>query len=141
MPKIMGSGFLCIALLTYPAMGDEQVTQGRDLYLTHCAACHGSDGKGGAQKGTDQIKPADLTKIAQRRDGVWPMLEVMSIIDGYTKATKPREGMPVVAELNEGPQTVFDSGNGRGLAVPERLVAVATYLETIQSPKPRRSVP
>lgn len=140
--KIAVTVALCTAALASRAATEEQITLGRDLYLTYCAACHGRDGKGSIQpKGTGQTKPADLTKVAKRRGGVWPMLEVMSIIDGYTKTTNPRPGMPVIAALTEGPQTVFDSGNGRSLAVPERLLAVAKYLEIIQSPEPDRSVP
>ncbi|MGA9252282.1 MAG: c-type cytochrome [Roseobacter sp.] len=140
--KVASGLAVCAAAFASEVASEEQTAMGRALYLTHCAACHGNNGEGGTQPvGEQQTRPPDLTKIAQRRSGVWPMLEVMSIIDGYTKATRPREGMPVIAALNEGPQVTFDSGNGRSRNVARRLLAVATYLETIQSPKPDRSVP
>ncbi len=129
---------VCVLMMAGPAVRGDPVEQGRALYQQHCAACHGENAKG-----HDALlpRPADLTKIAQRRDGVWPMLEVMSIIDGYTKTQTPRDGMPVIAALTQGTKQSFDTGNGQTVLVPERLVALAVYLETIQSPKPERAVP
>lgn len=88
-----------------------------------------------------RTQPSDLTRIAARRAGVWPMLEIMSIIDGYTRSTTPREDMPVIAELSEGPMVDFDTGNALLTPTPARLIALADYLESIQSPKPERFVP
>ena len=69
------------------------------------------------------------------------MLEVMSIIDGYTKLTTPREEMPVITDLLEGPMVEFDTGNGLVTPVPARLVELVDYLESIQSPPAERYVP
>jgi mono/diheme cytochrome c family protein len=121
---------------------DAAVADGKALFVENCASCHGADGKGGGPEAATLNTPhADLTRIAARRDGVWPMLEVMSIIDGYTKRVTQREDMPVIAELSQGPMTDFDTGNGMVLSVPSRLVALANYLEGIQSPRPERYVP
>ena len=115
---------------------------GQALYLSHCASCHGAGGRGDGSAGAALAPPpADLTQIAARRDGVWPMLEVMSIIDGYTQATDPRPGMPVVRALTEGERMAFDTGNGRVSTAPANLLAVARYLETIEDPPPDRYVP
>ncbi|QFT92379.1 Cytochrome c [Roseovarius sp. THAF9] len=115
---------------------------GQAIFARNCAVCHGGDGTGtGPMAARLATRPADLTKIASRRGGVWPMLEVMSIIDGYTKRTEPREDMPVISELTEGPKVDFDSGNGLVRPTPARLIAVAEYLERIQSPPPSRYVP
>lgn len=115
---------------------------GRALFAEDCAACHGPEAKGNGPlaKGL-KTQPADLTKIASRRDGVWPMLEIMSIVDGYSKRTNPRDDMPIIVGLTEGPMTEFDSGNGITRQVPARLVAVVEYLESIQSPPPTSYVP
>ena len=130
---------VCAAALALPAIAEQTLPDGRDLYLRYCSSCHANDARGGAG---DTATPApDLTKIAERRNAVWPMLEIMSIIDGYTKTTEPRPGMPVISELLEGAQVEFDPGNGMTFPVPANLVAVVQYLESVQSPKPESYVP
>lgn len=118
------------------------VGEGKGLFDQYCAVCHGFDAKGGgAAAASLGTKPADLTGMAARRGGVWPMLEVMSIIDGYTKQQNPREDMPIIPEITTGRLMDFDTGNGLVTSVPARLVALVNYLESIQSPKPERYVP
>ena len=124
------------------SIADETLADGEMLFGAHCARCHGADGTGnGSDANNLKTRPSDLTKIAARRDGVWPILEVMSIIDGYTKQTTPREEMPLVSALTDGPMVEFDTGNGLLTQVPAHLIAVANYLESLQSPKPERYVP
>lgn len=116
--------------------------EGKALFEQHCSACHGADGKGdGPAAASLKTQPADLTRITARRNGVWPVLEIMSIIDGYTKVTNTREDMPVISELSSGSTVDFDTGNGLATSASASLVALADFLETIQSPKPERYVP
>jgi hypothetical protein len=115
---------------------------GQALFADNCAICHGTDANGGGPWAASlETPPVDLTKIADRRDGVWPMLEVMSIIDGYSKRTGLREDMPILVGLVEGPKVGFDTGNGLVTPTPARLIAVANYLESIQSPPATSLVP
>ena len=136
-----------LALLLAGCMATPQDTvspqTGAALFAENCAACHGSDARGTGPLATRlDTAPADLTRIASRRDGVWPQLEIMSIIDGYTKRTDtPRGGMPVMSSLTEGPVVEFDTGNGQITRAPARLLSVARYLESIQAPPPSRYVP
>jgi hypothetical protein len=65
----------------------------------------------------------------------------MSIIDGYSKRTAPREDMPIILDLSEGPMVGFDTGNGLVTPMPARLVSLAEHLESIQSPPPQRYGP
>ncbi len=128
-----------ILALASSAMAENTLPEGRDLFLRYCAICHGRDARGG-EGGTTTPAP-NLTKIAERRGSVWPMLEIMSIVDGYTKATEPRPEMPVIPELTEGMRIEFDTGNGNVVMVPANLVSVVQYLESLQVPKPKRYVP
>lgn len=115
---------------------------GEQLFRENCVACHGVTGHGdGPDAAQLNTPPADLTRIAARRDGVWPMLEVMSILDGYLKFTNPREGMPVFDGLLDSDLVEFDTGNGLTTLVPVKLIEVANYLETIQNPAPTRYAP
>ncbi|OAN70649.1 hypothetical protein A8B78_04125 [Jannaschia sp. EhC01] len=121
---------------------DVDLETGAALFADNCAACHGAEahGDGPAAVGLS-TQPADLTRIADRRDGVWPIFEVMSIIDGYTQATTPRDDMPILSALTEGPIIELTADNGLTTEVPANLLAVADYLESIQSPPPERYVP
>lgn len=130
---------ICSAVLASPVVAEQTTPDGSRLFLRFCASCHAENARGG-EGGTTTPAP-DLTKIAERRGSVWPVLEVMSIIDGYTKKTEPRPEMPVIPELTEGVKIAFDTGNGTTIAVPANLVAVAQYLESLQSPRPERYVP
>lgn len=115
---------------------------GQAIFADNCAACHGADGTGNGPLAAElATNPANLAKIAQRRDGVWPRLEIMAIVDGYAKRTQPREDMPIIVGLTEGPMVDYDTGNGVITPTPARLVAVVEYLESIQSPRPTSYVP
>lgn len=120
----------------------EAQSAGELLFLENCVACHGVTGRGdgplSARLGTT---PANLTQIAASRDGVWPMLEVMSILDGYLKSVKPREDMPIFEDFLGGDMDEFDTGNGSTILLPTKLIEMANYLETLQDPAPTEYVP
>lgn len=59
------------------------VEAGRELFLEHCAVCHGTDARGdGVAAEALRKPPADLTRIAERREGVFPAGEIATWIDG-----------------------------------------------------------
>ena len=52
-------------------------------YLTSCSACHGLDGRGdGPLRGELKSKPADLTVLAKKNNGVFPLNAIYETIDG-----------------------------------------------------------
>jgi mono/diheme cytochrome c family protein len=58
---------------------------GRAQFVEHCASCHGMKGRGDGPAATSlKIAPADLTRIATRRDGIFPDGDIAAIIDGRT---------------------------------------------------------
>lgn len=113
-----------------PAEPEEE--SGADLFAQYCTTCHGDGGKGDGPTAADLPKPpADLTKIAARNGGTFPMVAVMSKIDGYTKgddAAMPELGIT----LSEGPMVRADLGDGVETPTPARLLALAEYLKSIQ---------
>lgn len=84
------------ALIAAPAVAQDEGTlkaigQGRAVYLTHCAGCHGADVKG-TTTGTNGGVP-DLTLIAVR-DGGFRSLHVANHIGGRRDGMKNEKTMP-----------------------------------------------
>jgi mono/diheme cytochrome c family protein len=56
---------------------------GKQMYLQYCSSCHGREGKGDGTVSRDlKIKVPDLTGIAKKNKGVFPLDDVMATIDG-----------------------------------------------------------
>jgi hypothetical protein len=75
----------------------QDADKGKDEFLTICARCHGADAKGA---GPDSIglttKPADLTALANRNNGLFDPGAVYQMIDGRHIRTKDRSpDMPI----------------------------------------------
>ncbi len=59
--------------------------QGPELYKAYCASCHGVGAKGdGVMTASLRVKPSDLTRIAARNGGTFPLMRIESIISGET---------------------------------------------------------
>ncbi|WP_433989618.1 hypothetical protein SuNHUV7_02700 (plasmid) [Pseudoseohaeicola sp. NH-UV-7] len=131
-------------LVPFIALGSSlhAASTGESLFQENCISCHGIAGQGDGPIAKQlNTAPTDLTKISARRDGVWPMLEMMSIIDGYSRNTVPREEMPVFENFLDNEMVEFDTGNGEVVLAPSKLIEIVEYLETLQNPAPTRYVP
>ncbi len=104
---------------------------GRGYFLAYCASCHGADARGdGPVSPAMKQHPSDLTRIAERRDGRFPMEELAGYISGKSApAAHGTREMPVwgtnlVEEVGEGEEArLIPYGPLRG---------VLDYLESIQ---------
>lgn len=106
--------------------------RGRDLFLAHCATCHGAwaEGDGPALSALGIAAP-DLTEIATRRDGRFPYDEIRGIIEGRraSDAHHPRV-MPAWGEEF----TLAAGGGIRGQEDAwEKIEALMAYLESVQT--------
>lgn len=105
----------------------------RSDYQQFCASCHGAGGRGdGPLAASLKTAPPDLTLVARRAGGTFPATGVMSVIDGYTRGQHGGGPMPEFGVVLEGRNVLYDDGTGQPVPVPERLLALATYLETLQ---------
>ena len=70
---------------------------GREVYLRHCASCHGETGKGdGPVAASLRRPPSDLTTISRRGGGSFDERRVMQVIDGRSLvAEHGTRAMPV----------------------------------------------
>lgn len=106
-------------------------SMGRRFYERYCSACHGMDGKGQGPVALDlRTEPADLTQIAKRRGGEFPVAEIAAYIDGRkdVRAHGSRD-MPVWGER-------FSEQVGGGSLGEEvvrgNLLILIQYLQSIQ---------
>ena len=84
MQKAAAKWLMVAAVIGLTASGwAEEVDAGKAEYLTSCAPCHGTDGKGtGPRSFKLKTKPADLTTFAKKNNGVFPLSAVYEAIDG-----------------------------------------------------------
>lgn len=106
-----------------PTEADVNATRGAALFAQGCAACHGADATGG-------VGP-DLTGLTLAAGGTFPKDGVMAQIDGLSRHGDSGAIMPEFGAEDLG-QTVIVEHDGLGTPVPANLLALTTYLESIQ---------
>ena len=61
----------------------EEFDRGKAEYQSSCGTCHGRDGKGNGPLSAElKVPPPDLTVLAKKNSGVFPLNSVYEIIDG-----------------------------------------------------------
>jgi mono/diheme cytochrome c family protein len=103
--------------------------RGDNLYRTYCASCHGDDAKGhGPMAVWLKVPPSDLTRIAARNGGEFPLMRVDRIISGEEALPSGHgtRAMPVWGPIFS--QVTRDQDLGR-----LRIDNLARYLRDIQS--------
>jgi len=100
---------------------------GQGIFESYCATCHGTSGTGdGPLAVSMKVRPADLTKIAQRNGGEFPAAQVAQIIDGR----HPVKGH------GSGDMPVWGDAFGKSadaMSVDEKIQRLVGYLESIQT--------
>jgi mono/diheme cytochrome c family protein len=115
-----------------PADSEKQQTlirsvEGADLYRAYCASCHGKNGKGnGPVAPALKVRAPDLTLIAKKNGGEFPVARVRRIImgEGMIASHGSRE-MPVWGPIFHQVEADVDRG-------PVRIENLVKYLESIQ---------
>lgn len=70
---------------------------GKKEYELQCAICHGMDAKGnGFYTASLKVAPPDLTLLAKKNGGVFPVARIISVIDGRAQiAAHGSRDMPI----------------------------------------------
>lgn len=142
-PSISAGGALAVAcatallLLSTPptaARGQEEhdsakAARGSVLFRVYCVSCHGRSAVGDGDIAEYlSVKPADLTRIQERNDGVFEPEAVERVIDGRTRVkTHFGSQMPVWGDGF----MVADGGHTEE-EVRERVEALTHYLWSLQ---------
>ena len=101
---------------------------GKEMYMSYCAVCHGTDGKGGGPAASAlKAAPTDLTLLSKTNEGKYPALKVAASIRG--EDSLPAHGskeMPVWGKL------FWSMSSGHQSEVHQRVVNLNHYVESIQ---------
>lgn len=142
------SSFNRIAIIGAMAVSVGSVSaQDRDIgkieYQSNCASCHGIGAKGDGPMSTElKRRPTDLTVLAKRNNGVFPLNSVYRIIDG--RDAIPSHGtreMPVWGyrfvpsqhfDLKLADDYIYTAPTSPEPVVHARILAVIDYLNRIQ---------
>jgi mono/diheme cytochrome c family protein len=108
----------------------EPGVSGAYAFRTHCATCHGADGKGEGPLAVNlRFQPPDLTLIAKRNGNEFPAEKIQRIVDGR----KPLAGhggpdMPIWGDAFRNAETGYEDAR-----VKEKIRLVVEYLRTLQA--------
>lgn len=124
-PAVLG-----IALIFgLPAHSDET---GRLEYMVACSACHGESARGdGPMARYLNIDTPGLTTLAEENDGVFPLLEVIQVIDGRTGLGPHGTAMPIWGDRFMA-SAIEDGPYAAEIIVRGRVLSLARYLESVQ---------
>ena len=132
-------GWLCIAAIvilapiaerrTTAQTGTADANEGRQLFATYCATCHGTNGGGnGPVAPWMRHRPPDITGMALANGGVFPEERMRRIIDGREVESHGTREMPVWGDAFK----TVPGGERSEQAVQRRIAAVVQYLASIQ---------
>jgi len=125
----------CVMLsMAAAAVAQQKVDLGKREFETKCAVCHGKDGKGGGPY-AEQLKRSlpDLTTMARRNGGVFPVSRTYDTIEGAGPGHGTRD-MPVwgMDYTVQAAEQLPDMPYNQALYVRTRIMALLEYLNQLQ---------
>ncbi len=103
-------------------------TDGKQMYTSYCAPCHGADGRGnGPVAGALKSQPTDLTTLAKSNNGKYPDTHVVSVLQfGSSMPAHGTAQMPVWGPL------LGKMDNVHPQNTQLRIANLSRYLHSIQ---------
>ena len=126
---------LATSTVAATALAQPKMEIGKSEFQTKCAVCHGMDGKGHGPYAETLKQPLpDLTTMAQRNGGVFPVQRTYDNIEGAGKGHGTRD-MPVwgLAYTIQAAEALPDMPYNQASFVRTRIMAVIEYLTTLQA--------
>ena len=108
--------------------GHTSAASGQEMYMAYCASCHGQDAKGnGPASPALKTAPTDLTTMAVRNNGKYPLERMAGILRGEVELTSHgSKDMPVW-----GPVLASVSPTGKG-ETTLRINNITEHIESLQ---------
>jgi len=123
---------LALAALAAPATAQDPEA-GAQTYATLCAACHGEAARGdGPVADLLTVPPPDLTRLAERNGGRFPVMEVVYRIDGRAPIKAHGSPMPPFGGMFEGQEAVMKTEAGQPILTSRGIVDLVAYLQGMQ---------
>jgi mono/diheme cytochrome c family protein len=105
-----------------------QLEDGRVLFNTYCASCHGRTGTGnGPAAAAMKRTPPDITGLALANGGLFPSERIGRIVDGRDVEAHGDREMPVWGDAFK----ALPGGHSNEV-IRARIAAIVRYLESIQ---------
>jgi mono/diheme cytochrome c family protein len=129
MQWILRGAVCALLLVTTLAARAAAAPSGTELFMNHCAACHGADGEGGGPVATVlQATVPNLRSLTMRNGGTFPTEAVTAYIDGrQMKAAHGDRQMPIWGDVFRGPE----QGTAKRI-VRQRIVALVAFIRELQ---------
>ncbi|GHF55810.1 c-type cytochrome [Seohaeicola zhoushanensis] len=128
-----GVAAVCMVVATALSASAQDAKLGEELFLSHCATCHGLDADGkGPMAGVLTIKPVDLTRLTATNNGTFPTARVVARIDGRDPLVSHGSPMPVYGYFFEGNDTALKTPAGQPILTSKPIVDLVAYIESLQ---------
>lgn len=126
--------FACLALCAMQSFAWAQdVDEGKELYNSHCATCHGLDLDGkGPMASALLLRPTSLHDLTARHDGTFPTQRVVMRIDGRDPLVSHGSPMPVYGPYFEGNDTPLKVETGQPIMTSRPIADLVAYLKSVQ---------
>ena len=123
------------AVLPVDAWAEGDAVRGGELYALYCATCHGATAEGdGPTAELFAERPPDLTALAARNEGAFPMVEAARRIDGRDPVLAHGVPMPVYGGFFEsGAQVALRTPAGQTMLTSEPVADLLAWLESVQA--------
>ena len=116
------------ALVTVRAQGSQPYSGSGD-YQVYCSSCHGAEARGdGMIAKSLKKRPADLTQLSKRNNGVFPDEKVFKTIDGRKGGAHGDTDMPAWGDVFA---KASESASAETTAL--RIDTLVKYIETLQA--------
>jgi len=110
------------------SVGKTAATNGKQMYASYCAPCHGTDGKGhGPTASALKAQPTDLTILSKNNHGKFPDAHIVTVLQfGSELPSHGSQEMPVWGPILSN----MNRFNAQDKQL--RISNLSRYLETIQ---------
>lgn len=130
----MATVVLALCSMAPSALAQAKADIGKREFEGKCAVCHGRDGKGNGPY-AEQLKGSlpDLTTLARRNGGVFPVSRIYETIEGAGKGHGTRE-MPVwgLDYTIQAAEALPDLPYNQAVYVRTRIMALLDHLNQLQ---------